>query len=941
MNLNIDMRKLLIFCATLLSVVQSYGQKIDFDMTNRQAAEVLEDGYTSWAVSQGASESKTIDGITFTVAAAGNANQLRSQWSKNDVKSGKANLKLIGDAVAAFIADADNNTPNLTDKSVAISVTISGLSAGLHSIQAYHNGVNGYKDLAPINVSVNGAVVESNVKQSANAQTIGDAGMSYITVNAAEGQDVVVTYESVVESGATYGSTNVYLNGLILDETSTKFLASTPNPTDKDFHFDADTGRAVLQWTAAEGATRHYLYFSTDSTNLVEPYATTTEPQFEVFGLSHKKTYYWRVDEEIDGQVYTGTVWSFRPRHLAFPGAEGWGKWAIGGRNGSVYHVTTLDDNGDDENPVEGSLRYGIKKVSGPRTIVFDVSGIIHLKSRLTCSDKFVTIAGQTAPGKGIMLAVCPFGMASDGQTRFLRMGLGHKKLLDDGVIPGGHYNPDGSYGSEAGTSYETTLGGLDGMGMAGNDYSIMDHCSIMWTIDEAFSSRNAHSLTLQRTLISETLNQAGHPNYSKGTQHGYAATIGGGEMSAALSVGSYHHNLLVDNEGRNWSVSGGLDGGGSYDGHHDIFNNVVYNWGGRATDGGTHQLNFVNNYYKMGPATTQKILMSLDLEGTGKGTQSAYVSGNIRQAVNNGALTNDKQGDTYRYTLKNGQTLDWKPFVSEPFFESQATIESAKQAYKSVLSDVGANQPFFTNHDQRMVSETLAGTTTTKGSRSGKKGLIDSEEDDGCEGFDGLELTEEHRAADWDTDQDGMPDWWEKAVGTDPNVADNNGDTDGDGFTNLEDYLNWMACPHFELTVGEKTTIDMKEYFKGYNNKPSFTVSVDGGINVVDEGDGKYSFTITDNAKGQLATADVTATDADNVGSYTRTFNFYIPSGTTSIATMYADRSMKPSRYEVYDLAGQKVANKNDLTGLPAGTYIVKGILGGQTIGSYKTIVR
>ena len=188
----------------------------------------------------------------------------------------------------------------------------------------------------------------------------------------------------------------------------------------------------------------------------------------------------------------------------------------------------TLEDNGDDENPIEGSFRYGIKKVSGPRTIVFDVAGVISLKSRLTCADKFVTIAGQTAPGNGIMLRTCPFGMQSDGITRFLRMRLGHKKLINN-VIPGGKNSY--SYGAEEGTSEETTLGGLDGMGMAGNDHAIMDHCSISWTIDEAFSSRNGKGLTLQHTLIGEALNQAGHPNYSAGDRHGYAATIGGGEM--------------------------------------------------------------------------------------------------------------------------------------------------------------------------------------------------------------------------------------------------------------------------------------------------------------------------------------------------------------------------------------------------------------------------
>lgn len=928
------MRRIVLLGALILGATYSFAQKIDFDMSGRQLSEVNEDGYTSWIVPQQASDTKTIDGVTFTVAAAGNATILRSQWNKNDVKLGNPNMKLIGDGVVAFIADDDNNTPIINDKSLAISLTISGLSAGPHTIQAWHNGVNGYKNLAPINVSVNGQVVEEKVPQSANAQTIGDAGMSYITVNAVEGEDIVVTYESVLEEGQTYNCTNVYLNGLVLDEVSTSNLASTPYPIDKDYHTDGDAGEITLTWVAAKGATAHHVYMGTDSLNLKE-IATLTDTAYTVSNVSFLNTYYWRVDEDIDGQTYTGNVWSFRPRHLAFPGAEGWGKWAIGGRGGSVYHVTTLEDNGDDANPIEGSFRYGIKKVSGPRTIVFDVSGQIHLKSRLTCNDKYVTIAGQTAPGKGILLSVCPFGMANDGITRFMHMALGHKKLVNN-VIPGTRNGYE--YGAEAGTSDETTVNGLDGMGMAGNNHSIMDHCSIMWTIDEGFSSRNAQSITLQRTLISEALNQAGHPNYDAGTRHGYAATIGGGEMSAALTVGSFHHNLLAHNEGRNWSISGGLDGAGYYDGHHDVFNNVVYNWGGRATDGGTHEINFVNNYYKMGQSTNRTEIFLLQLEGTGKGTQSAYVSGNIRQARNNGAITNDRLNDTYKYSLSGGQKLDWEPFVSEPFFESQATIETARQAYKSVLSDVGANEPFFLNHDQRMVSETLAGTTSTKGSRSGKAGLIDSETDSGCEGFDGLEITEEHRPEGFDTDQDGMPDWWEKAVGTDPNVADNNGDDDGDGFTNLEDYLNWMACPHFEIAAGQKLSIDLKEYFAGYNNKPSFTVEVDGGISATDNGDGNYDFAVSDNTKGQLATATVTATDADNVGSYTRTFNFYLPDSSTGISGI-STNTLEPDKYEIFDLAGQKVANGKKLGNLPKGTYIIKGVLGGRTVSAQKVV--
>ena len=169
-----------------------------------------------------------------------------------------------------------------------------------------------------------------------------------------------------------------------------------------------------------------------------------------------------------------------------------------------------------------------------------------------------------------------------------------------------------------------------DGMGMAGNNHSIIDHCSISWTIDEAFSSRNGKNLTLQRTLIAEALNIAGHSNYSHGSAHGFAASIGG-------DVGSFHHNLLAHCNGRNWSMAGGLDGDGYYAGRLDIFNNVVYNWGDRATDGGAHEVNFVNNFYKKGVATSQHYMLTAQLEGKGKGSQSYYYSGNILQHTNGG----------------------------------------------------------------------------------------------------------------------------------------------------------------------------------------------------------------------------------------------------------------------------------------------------------------
>lgn len=917
------MKRHLLFSMALATALAAHAQKIDFNMAGRSDTEVNEEGFTPWVVAQGASDTKVVtdangNEITITLAVDPNyaGKCIKSCWNKN----GKSSSKLVCDGFAIKDLTDDNNTPHVTEGAVRLNVTLHGLPAGKHSLMAYHNDVDKYNS-PKLDVYVNGVKKQEGVEQT-NATTAlvpSACGMSYVSFEAEEGKDVVISYVSTPSDTDNKGSnynTTVYINAFVFDRPNPKTAASDPYPENRDFHVDGDNGSIKLTWTPASSAVKHHLFMGKDVNDLKEV-TSTTQTEYLLSQVSNLDTYYWRIDEEdANGNIYEGDTWTFRSRHLAFPGAEGYGKYATGGRGGVVYHVTNLEDNGDDENPIEGSFRYGIKKVKGPRTIVFDVGGVISLKKRLTCSDEYVTIAGQTAPGQGIMLRDCPFGMASEGITRFVRMRLGHKPLFN-GVISG----DDGA-------------NGLDGMGMAGNDNAIMDHCSISWTIDEAFSSRNAKSLTLQRTLISEALNVAGHPNYGSGTAHGYAATIGGGEMSSTLKVGSYHHNLLAHCEGRNWSLSGGLDGVGAYDGHHDVFNNVVYNWGGRATDGGSHEINFVGNYYKMGPATKQKKLMRLQLEGTGSGSQSVYVSGNIRQAANNGALSEDKKGDTYGYETSGGQQVDWEPLATAPFFESLATVETAKAAYKNVLCDVGANQPFFDNHDTRMVKETLMGTTSTQGSRSGKKGLIDSEEDAGCEGFGGLNITTTTRDANWDTDLDGMPDWWEEANG----VTDANADNNGDGYTNLENYLNWMAEPHFTLKPGESTTINMKEYFAGYTNNPMFELNTESDQMQYADGDndGEFIFTAEENITGKkLIDYTVKVSDNDNISTYTRTFHFLVSDGTTGINEVKA--SMAADKYEVYNVAGMKVAEGKSLSALPSGVYIVKALKDGKTIKSTK----
>lgn len=909
---------MMLCCACIVS-----AQKIDFDISGK-TGQALQEGFVEWVVPEGVSDTKDFDGgIQVTVSAAQGSNPMdaahnddeirhvKTEWWKNGITSGNDGARILGDAL---IITGDDHS-YVTSGATKLDVTISGLKAGHHSLQAYHNCVEFEENqgaIPDIDIYVNGIKVIEGVKQSIRKSKFAEAGQSYVEFDVTEGQSVTVSYVSTPKEGISYGRTYVTVNAFVFNEVDNSKIALDPIPNSGEFHAGDGNGNVTLQWTSPASAVKHHVLLGNDADNLSD-YVITTEPVCDVTGLDPLKKYYWRIDEEdASGNISQGEVWLFQPARLAFPGAEGYGRFAIGGRGGSVYHVTTLDDNGDDENPIEGSFRYGIKKVSGPRTIVFDVAGVISLKSRLTCSDKFVTIAGQTAPGNGVMLRTCPFGMQSDGITRFLRMRLGHKKMIN-GLIPKGGDNGNGvEYApEEVGQTDETTLSGLDGMGMSGNDHAIMDHCSISWTIDEAFSSRSAKAITLQHTLISEALNIAGHPNYSSGTGHGYAATIGAGQNGG--QPGSFHHNLLAHCEGRNWSISGGLDGGGSYDGHHDIFNNVVYNWGHRASDGGTHELNFVNNYYKKGSATSQNYLLRHQFEGTGSGTQRAYVSGNIREETS-GSKTKDALNNTYKYETSGDQVLNWEPWSNEPFFPSYANIETAEAAYKNVLSDVGCTQPFFDNHDQRMVNETLNRSYSTKGVRSKKNGIIDTEEDTGCEGFDleKLGIVNATRANDWDSDADGIPNWFEELTGTNASVANNNDDRDGDFYTDLEEYLNWIAVPNFIVEGSQEITL--KNYFAGYVS-PTYEVTSAAGV-VAQVQNGKLNVTPSETA-AKLFSIVVKATEGSI--SLEREFHFAYSNGTSGIQTI--TKKDIQGRELFYDLFGRKMSKP-----VKGGVYIQNG---------------
>ncbi|MEN3323163.1 T9SS type A sorting domain-containing protein [Mariniflexile soesokkakense] len=811
----------ILFLASFLGVfAQNPIVKIDFDQAGRNTSEVGEPDYTPWVIGSGTSASMAVSGVTFTVSKAGaNGDALGTNWYKTGIQA---------PYYARLVCDGVTVKGTTANQGGQIQLRISGLATGNHTLMAFLNVVDSDAyTFSPIDVSVNGVLVQDNVIPTVRALTTASAKSVYLNIQATSGVDVVVLFAA--ETSGTYDFKNVMLNGFELNTPNIFNQATDPIPAHNNEHVELNSGNTLLEWTPATNAVSHNIYFGTslasvDAANTGSPEYKGNQLQanasYQVNGLYTGETYYWRIDEVVSGgEVTKGNVWRFRPAILAFPGAEGYGRFARGGRGGKVVAVTNLNDSGP------GSLREAVTNNIGPRTIIFNVSGLIQLYSRLVSSQPYVTIAGQTAPGKGITIRSAPFGITgNDNVVQNLRVRLGGGKTYD-------------------------------GMGLTGGDHSIIDHCSISWTIDESFSSRGGHNITLQRTLIAEALNAAGHQNYPVGTEHGYAATIGG-------DIGSFHHNLLAHNYGRNWSLGGGLDGSGAYAGRMDITNNVVYNWGSRTTDGGTKEVNFVNNYYKPGAGSTLFYAFTAEHEGTGTGMQRCYFNGNVMP----GRFDESNQAAGRRIKLSNGAVVNYETFVDTPFFPSYVTTQSATQAYKIVLSDVGCNQPVSDDHDQRMITETLGGTFTYRGSVTNKPGFPDNEADVG--GYEDYPFVT--RAADWDSDNDGLPNWWENIIGTNINSAsgdfsDTNADTNSDGYTNLDYYLQWMAQPHYSTATGEKIDVNIQQLSRGFTSGVSYVLSdvVNGTTNLVGNiveftpavaGLASFKFTVTDSAGDSMS---------------------------------------------------------------------------------------
>ena len=498
--------------------------------------------------------------------------------------------------------------------------------------------------------------------------------------------------------------------------------------------------------------------------------------------------------------IFASTVFAQAP---AFPGAEGFARHITGGRGGTVYHVTNLNDSGT------GSLREALGK-SGKRTIVFDVSGTINLASDLKISKGDVTVAGQTAPGDGITLANYTITVAADNVIiRFVRFRRGNAVNINDGA--------DAIWGRQ-------------------RKNIMLDHCSFSWSIDEVASFYDNRTFTMQWCTIAEALTNAGH---DKGA-HGYGGIWGGKEAS-------FHHNFLLHLQNRVPRFNGARYNWSGYDTSKypntiqaervDFRNCVMFNWGTGGCYGGPGggYVNMVNNYYKAGPATTNKTrvtqISKSDSSNGGDNpfpgyTSRYYINGNYVTAAGENAENYDWQGVVYDSGLPtvNGVKCvnDSKNYygegagnipikIEEPIDAGEVTTHSATVAFEKVLAYAGASYRRDAV-DARYAQEAETGEVIYTGSVTGKPGIIDTQNDVG--GWPVLYK----EVKPTDTDKDGMPDDWEKANGLNPSSNDSKlytVDTEKI-YTNLEVYINSLVQDI--MIAGNADAIHaVQEYYPAY----------------------------------------------------------------------------------------------------------------------------
>lgn len=488
------------------------------------------------------------------------------------------------------------------------------------------------------------------------------------------------------------------------------------------------------------------------------------------------------------------TLISFGQNEIpAFPGAEGGGMYSTGGRGGSVYFVTSLEDtNTGNDGKGEGTLRWCLSQ-PGPRTIVFKVSGIIRLKSGLKIPAN-TTIAGQTAPGDGICIADNNVQLNGNNLiVRYMRFRMGDLTNVENDAFWGRNF---------------TNV--------------IIDHCSMSWSTDECASFYDNTNFTLQWSILSESLRASVH---DKGN-HGYGGIWGG-------KTATFHHNLLAHHDSRNPRMCGSRYSNKPELELVDFRNNVIYNWGsnsGYAGEGGSY--NFVNNYYKPTSYSSNTSRIFQPYGDDGKNAQPRgvwgrfYVKGNYMYGSE--SVTNDNWLGIHPDAGKNKDSIKSVTEFKVPF----VTTQTAEKAYEAVLKIAGASYRRDST-DMRIIDEVtnlLAPKRASNGTTRG--GLIDSQSDVG--GWEVYTYNSEEVPAD--LDRDGMADEWETGKGLDPNDNSDGNKLDTSGYTMLEVYLNSILG---ESNVSSNNT--KENGFKGrvYPNpvinksKVSFNINHEGIIRI------------------------------------------------------------------------------------------------------------
>ncbi len=522
---------------------------------------------------------------------------------------------------------------------------------------------------------------------------------------------------------------------------------------------------------------------------------------------------------------------------LAFPEAEGFGRYAQGGRGGKVLTVTTLEDYSATETPIEGSLRWALnqyvrteqadrvlKDIHGadsvvkqtitvyePLTIVFNVAGNIELKEDLKVKRDYLTIAGQTAPGDGVCITghCMTFNGATGGEMWY--WGPRRKHL----IVRYMRFRPSTPTAENKFITYGTDVENYE--------HVIFDHCTMTWANEECLAIYDTKYTTVQWCLVAEGLYHANHP---KGNRS-YCGVWGG-------QFASYHHNLIAHNDSRNIRFNGARA--------HDTIavvdfrNNVVYNWGTNNSGYGLevevktpatrNELNMVNNYYKHGPASgntgskispTNKVhrLVRIDQSkaSVDEGYRSQhYITGNFITHYPEIAADNwycGVQFNSYSDTAQAKAVFRAADFSPEVLEVLPAELPSAEETFEQVMTHVGACAPKRDGQDARIVQETIAGTASGKGSK-GTDGIIDDPTAVG--GWPVLNGTPYQ-----DSDLDGIPDEWETAHGLDPHNPNDGALLTESGYSNLELYINSIEQVITSLAEPKAAGSESVRWF--YNN--------------------------------------------------------------------------------------------------------------------------